>query len=129
MIGYITLGTNDLERAGEFYDALLGEMGAKRVMVDERFICWATALDQPMVAIMKPYDEKPATIGNGVMIALAVENTAAVDRLHTMALELGGMDEGTPGVRADMFYIGYFRDPDGNKLNFFCAKDAHENDA
>jgi len=122
MIGYITLGTNDMERTGKFYDALLGEMGAKRVMENERFILWATALDQPMVAIAKPFDEKPATVGNGVMVALAVDNHAEVERLHARALQLGGTDEGAPGVRADIFYIGYFRDLDGNKLNFYCAE-------
>ena len=124
MIAYITLGTNDIVRAGKFYDALLSEMGAGRVMESEQFICWATAPGQPMVAVIEPFDEKPATVGNGMMIALAAENPAAVDRLYAMALELGGTDEGAPGVRADSFYIGYFRDLDGNKLNFFCAKDA-----
>jgi predicted lactoylglutathione lyase len=77
-----------------------------------------------MVAVIEPFDEKPATVGNGTMIALAAENPAAVDRLYAKALELGGTDEGAPGVRADAFYIGYFRDLDGNKLNFFCPKDA-----
>lgn len=124
MIAYITLGTNDLDRAGKFYDALLGEVGAGRAMENERFIGWATAPGQPMVLVMKPFDEKPATVGNGMMIALAAENPAAVDRLHAKALELGGADEGAPGVRVDAFYIGYFRDLDGNKLNFFCPKDA-----
>jgi predicted lactoylglutathione lyase len=124
MIAYITLGTNDIDRAGKFYDVLLGELGAGRVMESEQFICWATAPDQPMVAVTNPFDQKPATVGNGMMIALAAENPAAVDRLHAKALELGGTDEGAPGVRVDAFYIGYCRDLDGNKLNFCCAKDA-----
>jgi catechol 2,3-dioxygenase-like lactoylglutathione lyase family enzyme len=124
MIAYITLGTNDIERAGKFYDALLGEVGAGRAMESDRFIGWATGPGQPMVAVIKPFDEQPATAGNGMMTALAAENPAAVDRLYAKALELGGTDEGPPGVRADAFYIGYFRDLDGNKLNFFCAKDA-----
>ena len=124
MIAYTTLGTNDIDRAGKFYDALLGEMGAGRAMETERFVAWATGPGQPMFAIIKPFDEKPASPGNGAMIALAAENPAAVDRLHAKALALGGSDEGAPGVRADAFYIGYFRDLDGNKVNFFCAKDA-----
>ncbi len=124
MIAYITLGTNDMDRAGKFYDALLGEVGAKRGMENERLIGWVTAPGQPMVVVIKPFDEKPATIGNGMMIALAAENPAAVDRLHAKALELGGTDEGAPGARADTFYIGYFRDLDGNKLNFFCMNEA-----
>ena len=124
MIAYTTVGTNDIKRAGKFYDALLGEMGARRAMENERFTAWSTGEGQPMFAIIKPFDEKPATVGNGVMIALAAENPAAVDRLYKKAIALGGTDEGAPGVRAEMFYIGYFRDLDGNKLNFFSMKDA-----
>jgi len=124
MIAYITLGTNDIDRAGKFYDALLGEMGARRALEEDRFIFWATAPDRPMVAVAKPFDEMPATIGNGMMISIAAKNPAAVDRLHAKALELGGTDEGAPGVRADIYYIGYFRDLDGNKLNFFCMRNA-----
>jgi catechol 2,3-dioxygenase-like lactoylglutathione lyase family enzyme len=124
MIAYITLGTNDMARAENFYDSLLGEMGAGRVMDNERLTAWATGPDQPMVAVINPLDEKPATPGNGVMISIGAENPAAVDRLYAKALELGGTDEGAPGVRLDMFYIGYFRDLDGNKLNFFCMNDA-----
>ncbi len=124
MIAYATLGTNDIDRAGKFYDALLGELGAARAMENDRLVAWATAPEQPMFIIIKPFDEKPATAGNGSMVALGAENPAAVDRLHAKALELGGADEGAPGVRADTFYIGYFRDLDGNKLNFFCPKDA-----
>ncbi len=124
MIAYITLGTNDIERAGKFYDGLLGEIGAGRVMENERLTAWATGPGQPMVAVIKPFDEKPASVGNGMMISIGAENPAAVDRLYAKALELGGTDEGAPGVRADLFYIGYFRDLDGNKLNFFCMNDA-----
>lgn len=124
MIAYTTLGTNDMDRAGKFYDELLGEIGAARVMENERFIAWAMTEGQPMFSVIKPFDEKPATVGNGVMISIGAENPSAVDRLHAKALELGGTDEGAPGVRADVFYIGYFRDLDGNKLNFFCMNDA-----
>lgn len=124
MIAYTTVGTNDIERAGKYYDGLFGEMSAGRVMENERVTAWATGSGQPMFAVIKPFDEKPATIGNGVMIAIGAENPAAVDRLYAKALELGGTDEGAPGVRAEMFYIGYFRDLDGNKLNFFCMNDA-----
>jgi predicted lactoylglutathione lyase len=124
MIAYITLGTNDIDRAGKFYDALLGECGAGRVMENERLTAWATGEGQPMVAVIKPFDQTPATVGNGTMISIGAENPAAVDRLHAKALELGGTDEGAPGVRAETFYIGYFRDLDGNKLNFFCMNDS-----
>ncbi|MEX2480675.1 MAG: VOC family protein [Gammaproteobacteria bacterium] len=120
MIAYTTVGTNDLARAAAFYDALLAEVGATRAMDMGRLIAYSAGEGQPMFAICIPSDEKPASAGNGTMIALAAENPAAVDRLYAKALELGATDEGAPGVRGDMFYIGYFRDLDGNKLNFFC---------
>ena len=119
MIGYVTLGTNDLQRAAKFYDELLGELGAKRAMEMESFIAWATAPNTPMVSVIKPFDKKPATVGNGVMVALMVDSKAKVDALHKKALALGGKDEGAPGPRGDGFYAGYFRDLDGNKLNAF----------
>ena len=119
MIGYVTVGTNDLARAAAFYDALLGELGAKRAMEMETFIAWATAPNTPMVSVIKPFDGKPATVGNGVMVALMVDSKAKVDALHKKALALGGKDEGAPGPRGDGFYAGYFRDLDGNKLNAF----------
>jgi predicted lactoylglutathione lyase len=120
MIGYVTLGTNDLPRAAKFYDALLGEIGAKRFMEFEKFIAWSVSPTQPGLALTYPYDGNKATVGNGVMVALAVDSTAKVDRLYAKALELGGTDEGPAGPRGDGFYAGYFRDPDGNKLSFFC---------
>jgi len=72
-----------------------------------------------MVAIIKPFDGKPATVGNGVMVALAAASKAQVDAIHAKALALGGADEGAPGPRGPGFYAGYFRDLDGNKLNAF----------
>jgi predicted lactoylglutathione lyase len=119
MIGYVTLGTNDLPRAAAFYDALLGEIGGKRMMENEQFIAWSAGQNQPGLGISKPFDKKPATVGNGVMVALMVESTAKVDALHRKALQLGAKDEGAAGPRGDGFYAGYFRDLDGNKLNFF----------
>jgi predicted lactoylglutathione lyase len=119
MIGYTTVGTNDLKRAAGFYDALLAELGAKRAMEMETFIAWATAPNTPMVAIIKPFDKQPATVGNGVMVALLASSKEQVDKIHAKALALGGKDEGAPGPRGPGFYAGYFRDLDGNKLNAF----------
>ncbi len=119
MVGYVTLGTNDLVRAARFYDSLLESIGAKRLMELETFILWGTSLDDPCLAMVKPFDGKPATVGNGVMVALQVESKDTVVALHAKALELGGQDEGAPGPRGDGFYAGYFRDLDGNKLNAF----------
>jgi catechol 2,3-dioxygenase-like lactoylglutathione lyase family enzyme len=122
MIGYVTLGTNDLPRARAFYDALLAEIGGKRLMeFGERGCAWGAAMDKPMLGIMQPFDKKPASVGNGVMVAIAVEARDKVDRVYKKALELGGKDEGPAGPRGEGFYAGYFRDLDGNKLNVFCA--------
>lgn len=120
MIGYVTLGTNNLERGAQFYDALFAEINAPRMMENEQFIAWAVAPGQPSVALTKPFDGNTATIGNGVMVALAMENPAQVDALYAKAIELGATDEGAAGPRSGNFYAGYFRDLDGNKLNCFC---------
>ena len=121
MIGYVTLGTNDLPRAAAFYDALLLELGAKRVWEYERGIAWGVARDKPSLALMKPFDGKPATVGNGVMVGLLADSREKVDLVYRKALELGGTDEGPAGPRGESFYGGYFRDLDGNKLVVFCV--------
>ena len=120
MIGYVTLGTNHFDEAAKFYDDLFALVGAGRIMESDRFIAWGTGMTSPAVSIAKPYDGKPATAGNGVMVALAMDSPQKVDAVHARALELGGTDEGAPGFRFDNFYAGYFRDLDGNKLNAFC---------
>lgn len=118
MIAYVTLGTNDLERAAAFYDALFAEMGVGRLMAEEGMVGYGTGMDQPMVVVGGPYDGNAATVGNGVMVALQAGTPEAVARLHAKALELGATDEGAPGPRGEGFHAGYFRDLDGNKLNF-----------
>ncbi len=122
MIGYVTLGTNDLARATAFYDALLDELGIRRIMAfGERGHAWGAAMDKPaLLAIMTPYDGKPASAGNGTMAAIMVDAREKVDRVWRKALALGGKDEGAAGTRGEGFYAGYFRDLDGNKLNVFC---------
>ena len=120
MIGYITLGTNDLERAGQFYDALFADLGAKRAMVNDRFIGWSNGAGAAMFAVIKPFDGNKATPGNGTMISIDVDSHDQINALHAKALALGGKDEGAPGPRGDgSFYGGYFRDLDGNKLVLF----------
>jgi predicted lactoylglutathione lyase len=119
MIGYVTLGTNDMDKAAAFYDALLGTLGAARSMEAETFIAWSTGPGAPAISLIKPADGNAATVGNGVMVAIPLDSKEKVDALHAKALELGGADEGAPGQRMDNFYAGYFRDLDGNKLNAF----------
>ncbi|QYJ01064.1 VOC family protein [Thalassovita mediterranea] len=120
MIGYVTFGTNDIQRAAKFYDAIATEMGTGRMMDFETFIAWG-AWDGPAgIAATKPFDGKPASVGNGTMVALQAKDRAQVDKLYEIALANGGSDEGAPGPRGeDGFYAAYFRDPDGNKLNAF----------
>lgn len=120
MIGYVTLGTDELARAAAFYDALLGVIGATRYMEGERFVAWAVAPNQPSLGVIRPYNGEPASVGNGTMVALVVDSKDKVDALHAKALELGGSDEGAPGPRGEGFYAAYFRDLDGHKLNAFC---------
>jgi predicted lactoylglutathione lyase len=119
MIGYVTLGTRDLKRAASFYDAITKELGVGRMMENDTFIAWGKPGGGAGLGITKPFDGKPATVGNGVMVAFEAKDKAQVDRLHQLALSLGGTDEGAPGPRGEGFYAGYFRDLDGNKLNAF----------
>jgi catechol 2,3-dioxygenase-like lactoylglutathione lyase family enzyme len=120
MIGYVMIGTNDMERAAAFYDALLGILGARRYMENERLVAWSAGQDRPGIGVCKPFDGNAATVGNGMMVALPAEGPEQVQDLHAKALELGGSDEGAPGLRFGSFYAAYFRDPDGNKLSAFC---------
>ena len=119
MLGYVTLGTNQHEKALAFYDALLGSIGHQRIFEDGDFIAWGVGLDQPAIAITKPYNGEAASVGNGVMVAIQMPDKVAVDTLYNKAIELGATDEGAPGQRGEGFYAGYFRDLDGNKLNAF----------
>ncbi|MCP5089964.1 MAG: VOC family protein [Gammaproteobacteria bacterium] len=121
MIGYVTLGTNQYDEAAKFYDELLAVIGAGRIMESDTFIAWGTGPKSPLLSILRPYDGKDATVGNGVMVAIAAASPDTVSMLHAKAMELGGTDEGAPGSRGGNFYAGYFRDLDGNKLNAFCA--------
>lgn len=121
MIGYVTLGSNDIPKAAAFYDAIFEILGVKRMMEEETFIAWGSFDGQSAgLGITRPNDKQPATVGNGVMVALVAPDNATVDKVHAKALELGGKNEGDAGPR-DMpgFYAGYFRDLDGNKLNIF----------
>ncbi|MEW4449288.1 VOC family protein [Qipengyuania sp. JC766] len=125
MIGYVTLGTNDIEAAAPLYDAIAAEMGFGRMMDFGSFIAWGN-WEVPGVALTKPFDGNAASVGNGTMVALQAKDRDQVDRIHAIALSHGGSDEGAPGPRGEpddkgeTFYAAYFRDCDGNKLNAFC---------
>ena len=122
MIGYVTLGTNDLLRAASFYDAVAKAMGYSRMMEEGEFIAWGNFEDGTAgLAATKPFDGNAASVGNGTMVALQVDSPEKVKAIYDVAIEQGASDEGAPGPRGDDgFYAGYFRDLDGNKLNVFC---------
>jgi catechol 2,3-dioxygenase-like lactoylglutathione lyase family enzyme len=123
MLGYITLGSNDIERSKNFYSKLVAVIGGKELMkFSETFIIYGVSMDKTAIAITTPYNGQAAAGGNGNMAAIVVLDRAQVDALHAKALEHGGTCDGPPGLRGDegpmAFYAAYFRDPDGNKL---CA--------
>ena len=120
MIGYTTIGSDNLEHSGAFYDELFALLGATRIMEEADLVAWGTSEAGTMFSIHLPADGKSASIGNGVMIALKAKDKKHVESLHLKALELGGADEGKPGFRSEGFYAAYFRDLDGNKLNVHC---------
>ena len=102
MIGYVTLGTNDLARAIAFYDAVFAEMGVQRFVATEGFAYWGKRRGLGMLAVYKPNDGRPATVGNGVMVALPVRSRDCVEHVHRTALSLGAPDEGAPGPRGEI---------------------------
>ena len=120
MLGYTTIGVNDMDRAVAFYDGLLAEIGAKCLMDADRIKFYGTSPDQAMLAICIPYDEEAQAPGNGNMVAIPGGSQEGVGKLYAKALELGATDDGEPGERVpNVFYGAYVRDPDGNKLCFF----------
>ncbi len=119
MIGYVTLGTKDMAKAAAFYDAIAAELETPRMMEYETFTAWGKPDGGAGIGLTKPFDGNDATVGNGVMVALQAKDKDQVHRLYDIALANGGTCEGPPGPRGEGFYAGYFRDPDGNKLNAF----------
>ena len=120
MIGYVTIGTRDMEKAKAFYLELLSDLGASVLLDAGRIAFIGTGMDKPMLAVCIPYDEKDPQPGNGTMVAISPGSKEGVDKLHAKALGLGASDEGEPGQRIeDMFYGAYIRDPDGNKVAFY----------
>ncbi len=129
MLSYITIGANDVPRSGRFYTAILIPLGyAKKEAADGIAFTAPDGTSSPVtVYVRTPYDGKPATVGNGSMIAFRAETHETVRNLHAAGLEAGGADEGAPGFRDDYsehFYVAYLHDPLGNKVAIFCANPA-----
>lgn len=120
MIGYVTIGVSDMEKAKTFYSELLADLGASVIMDMGRIAFVGTGMDKPMLSICVPYNENDPQPGNGNMIAINPGSKENVDKFYHKAIELGASCDGEPGQRIeDMFYGAYVRDPDGNKLAFF----------
>lgn len=125
MLLYVTIGTNDLDRAGAFYDAVLATLGYRRQRQDGTEIGYSIDGDvRCRFWVVTPFNGEPATFGNGTTIALVAETRAAVDAFHAAALANGGTDEGAPGLRPfhPNFYAAFVRDPDSNKLSAVCER-------
>ena len=124
MIGYVTIGALDVEKSGQFYDAVMGAIGAERKFKDGDWIGYGPkGEDKHSVYVCPPFDKKPARAGNGIMIAFRAKKRADVNAAHDAALKSGGTDEGAPGPRpADSkdYYGAYMRDPTGNKICIYC---------
>ncbi|MBZ0335383.1 VOC family protein [Marinobacter sp. AL4B] len=120
MIGYVTLGVSDMDKAKQFYSDLLGDMGAKVLLDMGRIAFIGKDMSSPMLAVCTPFNGEPNQPGNGNMLAIQPGSKEVVDSLHKKALELGATCDGEPGQRIpNQFYGAYVRDPDGNKLAFF----------
>ncbi|WP_439816596.1 VOC family protein [Zavarzinia sp. CC-PAN008] len=118
MIGYTTVGTNDMARALDFYDAVLGDLGGKRSWGTDRMQAYQSG-GPGMFVVCTPYDGQAATSGNGTMMGFPAASQAAVDKAYATAIAKGAVCEGKPGDRGQGFYGAYFRDLDGNKLVVF----------
>ncbi len=120
MIGYVTLGVTDMERAKAFYSDLLADLGASVVIDMDRIAFIGAGMDSPMLAVCVPYDEDAPHPGNGNMVAINPGSKEMVDTLYHKAIALGASCDGEPGQRIpDMFYGAYVRDADGNKIAFY----------
>ena len=122
MLGYVTGGVSDIERACDFYGALLEEVGGKQLFGQDRIKFYGTGPGAPMLAVCIPYDQNDTDPGNGNMIAKPGGSREGGDKLYLKAIQLGASDEGEPGERLPVFYGAYVRDLDGNKLCFFEMK-------
>ena len=127
MIGYISVGTNDLPRSSAYYDIILGMLGATRTMEMDDFIVWGTGDGSSSFSVHIPENGAAATTGNGMMIALRAESPEQVAAVHAKAIKLGSEDCGAPGPRHgdSGFYAAYFRDIDGNKINLHCMTETN----
>ena len=124
MFSHVTIGTHDLECAIAFYDAALAPLGIERVSKKyPNWAAWQRPGEDSKFWVGLPYNQLPASCGNGCMVAFAAQSRAAVDGAYAAAIAVGARDEGPPGLRPSFgpdYYGAYIRDPDGNKVHFVC---------
>lgn len=132
MIAYVTVGVDDIAQAERFYAAFLPALGYQQ----EKYhgdLSYVLPVEPghppagPDFYVKVPFDGHPASNGNGTMVAFEARNQQQVRDLHTAALAAGGSDEGQPGFRGaygPRFYVGYLRDPQGNKIALFSSNPA-----
>ena len=120
MIGFVMIGTNDLNKAIKFYDILLKTIDLKRVITNEKYIGYSSKKKSEEIEfyVTNPVDKNKATYGNGTQISFIVKLKETVDNFYNLGIKLGGKDEGAPGIRAGDYYC-YIRDLDGNKICTF----------
>jgi catechol 2,3-dioxygenase-like lactoylglutathione lyase family enzyme len=122
MFSHVTVGTNDIERARDFYDAVLATLGTTSFTQGKHFTGYG-GRQSAQLWVLSPFNRDPATVGNGAHVAFLAPDRASVDAFHAAAMAAGGMDEGAPGLRPqyhESYYGAYVRDPDGNKLQAVC---------
>ena len=120
MIGFVMIGTNDLNKAIKFYDILLETINLKRAITNEKYIGYSSK-EKPediQFYVTNPVNKEKATYGNGTQISFVLKSKKTVDEFYDLGIKLGGKDEGAPGVRSGDYYC-YFRDLDGNKICSF----------
>lgn len=126
MLGYVTIGSNQVAKAKAFYDAVLAPLDIQCFCSSDQAAGYAVGGDanaKQSIWVVTPFNKLTATAGNGSMVALDASTRAQVDAVHAAALSAGGTDEGLPGLRGDYgpdFYAAYFRDPEGNKFATVC---------
>ena len=121
MIGFVMIGTNDLDKAIKFYDILLDAIDLKRVITNEKYAGYSSKKNPKEIEfyVTNPVDKKKATYGNGTQISFAVNSKGIVNKFYNLGIKLGGKDEGAPGIRSGDYYC-YIRDLDGNKICAFA---------
>jgi predicted lactoylglutathione lyase len=124
MIGFIMVGTNDLDKAVNFYDVLLKTIDLKRSVTNNRYAGYSSNKKSKDIEfyVTKPVNKKKATYGNGAQVSFVVNSKETVDKFYKIGIKLGGKNEGAPGIRSGDYYC-YLRDLDGNKFCVFSKID------